>query len=146
MIVGPTAAWADVREDLRNLDVASLASNVPRAISATLNEPGVMLDEGDTDYPAIFVEPSLAGLRAHGVLAGSAADLFRHGWAWLSGDFREGPSEALGVAPALRFRTKGGSLDLLVDGEKEQARSPLELTADRSAVRFYAAQGDAGWR
>jgi hypothetical protein len=146
MILGPTAAWGDVREDLRNLDVAALASNVPRALSATLNEPGVALEGRDIDYPAIFVEPSLAGIRAYGVLAGSAGELFGHGWAWLTGDFRNGPSESLGTAPVMRFRSAGARLDILVDGEKETAASPIEIGADQSDILFYAAQGEVGWR
>jgi hypothetical protein len=146
MIAGPTAAWADVREDLRNLDVAALASNVPRAIAATLHEPGVTLEGRPDDYPAIFIEPSLDGLRAHGVLASGAGDLFRHGWAWLQGDFREGPSEPLGTASTMRFRSSSERLDLLVDGEKEAADSPLDVRVDRSGVRFYAAQGEVAWR
>lgn len=146
MILGPTAAWGDVREDLRNLDVAALASNVPRALSATLNEPGVTLEGRDIDYPAVFVEPSLAGIRAYGVLAGSAGELFGHGWAWLTGDFRNGPSESLGTAPVMRFHGEGPRLDILVDGEKESAASPIEIGAGQSDVLFYAAQGEVGWR
>lgn len=146
IILGPSAAWAEVREDLRDRDVAALTADVPRALVATFREPGVAPMERDGDYPAIFVEPSLAGLRAYGIVASGAGDLFRHGWAWLSGDFREGPSEPLGAGPAMRFRGHGDHIDLLVDGEKEEAASPIEIRADRSAVRFYAAQGEVGWR
>jgi hypothetical protein len=146
LIVGPSAAWADVREDMRNLDVASLASNVPRALAATLKDPGVALEGHEGEYPAIFAEPMLDGMHAYGVLAGGAGDLFRHGWAWLSGDFRNGPSEALGTAQEMSFRSSGDAMDLLVDGEKHDADNPLEVRLERSGVYFFAAQGDAAWR
>lgn len=145
IIIGPTAAWGDVREDLRNLDVAALAANVPRALAATFKEPGVVLDEHAGEYPAIFVEPGRTGLRAYGVLASSAGDLFGHGWAWLSGDFRNGPSEPLGTARNMRFRTGSARLHLLVDGEKEEAPNLLDVYADKSRVRFHAVLGDVAW-
>ena len=146
MIIGPSAAWADVREHLRNLDVAALPTNVPKAISATLNEPGVTVEGREGDYPAIFIEPSLTGVRAYGVLAKGAGDLFLHGWAWLNGDFRNGPSDSLGIAPSMRFRAQGGQLDLLVDGEKAEGSNPFDVHIDPSAVCFYAAQGEVAWR
>ena len=126
--------------------LAALAANVPRAIAATLNEPGVGIAGGDEHYPAIFIEPRPNGLQAHGVLASGAGDLFRHGWAWLSGDFRNGPSEPLAVRREMRLEAEGPTIELLVDGEKHEATSPLDLHADLSAVRFFAARGDVAWR
>jgi hypothetical protein len=146
MIIGPTAAWGDVREAMRNRDVAALARDVPRALSATLGDPGVRIAGSPADYPAIFVAPAVGGLHAHGVLASGAGDLFAHGWAWLAGDFRQGPSDDLGIAPALSVGADGDTLDLLVDGEAESIAGPLELRLARSGVRFFAAQGEAGWR
>lgn len=145
MIVGPTAAWGNVREALRNLDLTALADQVPAALSATFDSPGVRLAGEEQDYPAIFVEPSLAGLRAYGVLASGAGDLFRHGWAWLAGDFRDGPSEPLGTAAQLSMQSEGERLDLLVDGETADTKSPLDVKLGRSGVHFFAAQGEKGW-
>jgi hypothetical protein len=145
IIIGPTAAWGQVREALRNRDLAALADEVPNAIAATFDGPGVSLEGSDTSYPAIFVEPGRGGLKAYGVLADSAGDLFRHGWAWLSGDFRDGPSESLGVAPALHVRSGAATVDLLIDGEPSDGPVPFELQLARSGVRFFAAQGEAGW-
>lgn len=146
IIVGPTAAWGQVREALRNRDIAALADEVSNAVSATFDGPGVTLDGNETSYPAIFIEPARNGLRAYGVLAGSAGDLFRHGWAWLSGDFRDGPSEALTVARELRVESPAETVDLLVDGEQSEAAPPFDVRLDRSGVRFFAARGETGWR
>ena len=146
MIVGPTAAWGNVREALRNFDLTALADKVPAALSATFDSPGVTLEGEEQDYPAIFVEPSLAGLRAYGVLATGAGDLFKHGWAWLAGDFRDGPSEPLGTAAHFKMCSDGDTLDLLVDGEKADTKSPLEMKLGRAGVHFFAAQGEKGWR
>ena len=145
LIAGPTAAWGEVREALRNRDLAALADEIPHALTATFEEPGVALAGEDTTYPAIFVEPGVRGLRSYGVLANSAGDLFRHGWAWLSGDFRDGPAEPLGTAASIRLYSDSETLDLLVDGERAKSTSPLDLRAARSAVRFFAAQGEAAW-
>lgn len=146
IIVGPTAAWGNVREALRNRDLAALAEKVPEALTATFEGPAVSLEGDDTSYPAIFVEPGVKGLRAYGVLASNAGELFGHGWAWLSGDFRDGPSESLGVAASMKLESEAPTLDLLVDGEKATANTPLDLRIAQSGVRFFAAQGDSGWR
>ncbi|MCW2348731.1 diacylglycerol/lipid kinase family protein [Sphingobium sp. B12D2B] len=146
IIVGPTAAWGNVREALRNHDLAALAEKVPEAITATFEAPAVSLVGDPRDYPAIFVEPAKQGLHAYGVLARNAGELFAHGWAWLSGDFRNGPSESLGAADHLEIESAGKTLDLLVDGEKATTKAPFNLRSAQSGVRFFAAQGDAGWR
>jgi hypothetical protein len=146
IIIGPTAAWGGVREALRNRDLAALAGEVPNAISSTFEAPGVSLNGDGEEYPAIFVEPGRNELCAYGVLAGSAGDLFRHGWAWLSGDFRDGPSEALERGPALRINSEASTVDMLVDGEQSSGAVPLDLKIARSGVRFFAAHGEAGWR
>ena len=146
VIVGPTAAWGDVREALRNRDLAALAEEVPQALTATLEGPAVTLEGDGHPYPAIFIEPGVRGLRGYGILADNAGDLFRHGWAWLAGDFRNGPSEPLGVNTSMHLHSQSDMLDLLVDGERATARAPLEVHLARSGVRFFAAQGEAGWR
>lgn len=141
IVAGPTALWGDVREDLRNLDLAALGASVPRALGATLDETGVRLAGEAARFPAIYLEPSPAGIEAYGIEAASAADLFKHGLAWLQGDFRNGPSERLGSHKALTLEATHQRLDMLVDGEKCALRGPLKARLEPSPVHFHAAQG-----
>jgi hypothetical protein len=146
IVAGPTALWGDVREDMRNLDLASLGESVPRALSATLDESGVRID-GQTDlFPAIYLEPSSDGIQAFGVQAANMGDLLRHGLAWLKGDFREGPSEPLGCHDVLDLTASHGTMDMLVDGERRALEGTLHACSDLSGVHFHAVRGEIVWR
>ncbi len=146
IVAGPTALWGDVRENLRNLDLAALGASVPRALTATLDETGVRLAGEPAQFPAIYLEPSSAGIEAYGIQATSAADLFKHGLAWLQGDFRDGPSERLGSHKELTLEATHARLDMLIDGEKRALHGSLDARLELSPVHFYSAQGAVIWR
>lgn len=143
VIAGPTAAWGDVREAMRQGDLAAMGEDALRAAAATFDAPGVRLDGSDTRYPAIFIEPGDSALRLSGVRVNSAADLLAHGWAWLRGDFRNGPFEPLADVPHVTLTAGDGALDLLVDGETETAADPATFRSGRSGLHFLAT-GDGG--
>ncbi len=145
IVAGQTALWGDVREGVRNRDLASLGEAVPRALSATLDGPGVRLKGQDDTFPAIYIEPSMEGLRAHGIKADGAADLVRHGIAWLAGDFRNGPSQQIALVNSLEIIGPEDRLELQVDGERDDAPAPLRLEAARSKVRFHSIRGTFSW-
>jgi hypothetical protein len=145
IIVGPSSAWADVREDLRNLDVRAIAPDAVQAVQATFNEPGVRVAGNGTTYPAIYIEPRDQGLGAFGVQAESGRDLLAHGWAWLRGDFREGPSQDLDVGARVTLASDADSFDMLVDGERAQAPNPATFSAGLSDVHFFSMLGGARW-
>lgn len=147
VIAGPTSAWGDVREDMRNLDLGGLAQSVPRALTATLGENMMEIDGHADRFAAVYVEPADGGLRAFGILADHAGQLVAHGWAWVTGDFRNGPCDPLPVAPAhvLRSAEKGARIDLLVDGEKRRGANPMTFRHDTSALRFLSLLGKADW-
>jgi len=146
IVAGPTALWGDVREDLRNLDIAALGESVPRALSATLDETGVRIEGQTAQFPAIYLEPSPDGICAYGIQASGAADLFKHGVAWLKGDFRDGPSEPLGSHDALDLTATNNAMEMLVDGERRSLEGALKAQLTPSGVHFYAAQGAVIWR
>jgi hypothetical protein len=147
VIAGPTALWGDVREDLRNGDLASLGETVPRALNATLKAPGVRLEgEDEEEFPALYLEPWQDGIHAYGIQAAGAGDLLRHGLAWLKGDFREGPSRIVSVETDLGVLTGGERLELLVDGEREDAAAPLRARWAQSPVHFHSVRGAHRWR
>lgn len=144
VIAGPTTAWGDVREHVRHRDIPAIAAAVGEALSQTLSGDDICVEGHDEPYQAIFLEPGETGLRIRGVLARNAGDLVKHGWAWLSGDFREGPSEDLGSAQAVTLRGDG-PVGLLVDGERASGGSTLEFRQELSTHRFLACLGKAQW-
>lgn len=138
LFAGPTTAWGDVRETLRRLDIGGLLEAVPRALDATFGGDDVWLRGTDTHYPAIYVEPVAGQLRLMGFKAGFVSELFEHGWAWLNGDFRDGPHDPLGQATEVVIDGEAADIGLLVDGERGHCRAPLTLQADISPLRFIA--------
>lgn len=143
IVAGPTAAWGDVREDLRKGDLAALKDDSLTALSATLESPGVALDGAPERYPAIFIEPGEDGLQVSAVIADHAGHLLAHGWAWLMGDFRNGPFEQLDGAPEIALRASGPRLELLVDGEPMEADSPATFRSGRSGLAFIATREES---
>ncbi len=147
LFAGPTTAWGDVREQLRQVDVKGLVETVPQAIAATLGEQCVTAQGVPGAYPAFYLQPGEGGITLFGVRAEGAGDLLAHGWAWLKGDFREGPVDRLGVHEALDISGSeaGGTLSLLVDGEKRETSDPAVFSAVQSQVRFLSLNGRANW-
>lgn len=144
VIAGPTAAWGEVREDIRAGDVEALVEDIPAAISATLAGTHVRIAGHDRDHAALFVEPAQQSLLAHDIQAESLGDLASHGWAWLRRDFLGGPTEKVAQARSLTLEEPDGEIDLLVDGERKTARSPLELRWSQCPARFIATVANAG--
>lgn len=143
IVAGPTAAWGDVREDMRNLDIPGLIGSVPQALQETLQGDPVFVDGIDGEFQAIFIDPEEDGLRASAILAGTPAELLQHGWAWLRGDFRDGPQAPLLSAPSLTLRGNG-DFSLLVDGEQAKVESPCRFELGRCGLRFIATNARGG--
>lgn len=142
VFAGPTTAWGDVRETLRRYDFAGLVEAVPRAIEQTFSGAPVRLAGSDEEFPAIYIEPRNGHLRLMGFTADDAAALFEHGFAWLNGDFRDGPHEPLGEVEEVEI-VSTEEIGLLVDGERGHSHAPLRLRAVRSPLRFIVTRPDA---
>lgn len=148
VFAGPTTAWGDVRETLRRRDLSALAEAVPRALSQTFEGDQVRLDAESAgklaSYPAIYAEPFAGAdgprLRLMGFLADGAGELFRHGFAWLGGDFRNGPNVPLGERREAIILCDGDTMGLLVDGERGHEGGRLVLRAVDSPLAFVATQ------
>jgi hypothetical protein len=136
LFAGPTTAWGDVRETLRHFDIGGLIEAVPRAIDATFGGDDVWLRGTQTHYPAIYVEPVGGQLRLMGFRAGFVSELFEHGWAWLNGDFRDGPHDPLGRVDEAAIEGEAEEIGLLLDGERGHCHAPLTLKAEMSPLRF----------
>ncbi len=142
VFAGPTTAWGDVRETLRRYDFAGLVEAVPRAIEQTFSGAPVRLAGSTEDFPAIYIEPRNGHLRLMGFTADDAAALFEHGFAWLGGDFRDGPHEPLGEVDEVEI-VSSAEIGLLVDGERGHTHAPLRLRAVPSPVRFIVTRAEA---
>lgn len=144
VIAGPTSAWGDVREHVRRLNVAAIATSVGDALNQTLNGDDIRIEGREGAWQAIFLQPGEHGMTVKGVLARNAGEIVRHGWAWLSGDFREGPSEDLGEAMDVTL-IGTGPVGLLVDGERAKAGDRVQFRQGESAHRFLSCLGGARW-
>ncbi len=146
ILAGPTAIWREVREAMRERDLTGLATQVPRALSATLAPAAMGLDGHEGRWTALYLQPGEQGIRLLGIRAEGMADLAAHGLAWARGDFRAGPHDDLGEMPrAFIHGPQGEELELLVDGEPARATSPAAIVPRRSLVRFLAARGRPRW-
>ena len=144
IVAGPGATWSDVRESLREFDVAEIAATTRDAIEKSAGgatvvvvEPSVGKLEG---YPAVRLYPAegrrlaIAGYGADGIL-----DYARHGLALLQRDFREGPHEELGVYPEAVCRSDE-PIELMLDGERATGRTEERFSVGECDLTFLAAE------
>ena len=138
LTAGPSTRWGEVREGIRQGDMASLAETVPSAWSETLAKDGVWIDGNTREtYAGIFVEPVDVGtLTVIAFRANNLGDMVGHGIAWLRRDFREGPRDDLGNMPAVTIMGDDPTTGLLIDGEVDESPLPLTCTAGISSVQF----------
>lgn len=144
VIAGPTSAWGDVREHLRQGAIRELATSIGEALTETLSGDDIRVAGEDGVYQAVYLQPDAQGIRVRGVLARNAGELLRHGWAWLAGDFRDGPNVELGIRPEVRLDGRS-AIGLLIDGERAEAGSRLDFHRAESAHRYLSCNGRAIW-
>lgn len=141
VIAGPTTAWAEVREQFRQLSLSGLAETIPGAIDATLYGDGVRIRGSDESFQAINLTPEDDRILAEGLITDSAGSILRHGIAWLAGDFREGPSVDLSEQRSVVIEGKG-SIGLLLDGEPAELPSGSTYRLEASPLAFIATVSD----
>jgi hypothetical protein len=121
IVAGPGAKWSDVREAMRDADLAAMAETLRDAIAqsstgpmVTLADPAVGRDDG---YSAIRLHPGEAAITVDGYVAQSVADYVKQGLALVKRDFRDGPHDELGAYPAVTCRSSA-PIELMIDGER----------------------------
>lgn len=122
LLVGPGTAWVNVREAMRDFDVAGVAQGTSAALAETTGGPRVRLAEparGHEDgYPLIEITPSDRGMQVDGYRSEGAGDFLQQGWALLRRRFREGPHERLGLLDEMVIESCAGKpVEVLIDGE-----------------------------
>ncbi|OYX61860.1 MAG: hypothetical protein B7Y88_14955, partial [Sphingomonadales bacterium 32-64-17] len=123
LMAGPGTAWYDVREAMRKADLAAVASGTAQAIEASVAAPMITCVDPKLGrpegYPLIMLTPRENGFAVDAYYAETVQDYLVQGLALLRREFRDGPSELLGVVAELELASVAGDpLGLLIDGEK----------------------------
>lgn len=143
LLIGPGTAWANVREAMRDADVARFATGAGEAISRTaggarvrFTEPAIGREDG---YPLMDVTPGSWGMQIDAYSADSASDYLQHSWAVLRRAFREGPHERLGLLDRFELvNCEGEPIEVLIDGEPATLGPRAEFEVVRCAVDLLA--------
>lgn len=143
LLVGPGTAWVNVREAMRDFDVAGLAQQTGEALAETTGGARVKLvmpEVGHPDgYPLIEITPSDRGMQIDGYRSDGAGDFLQQGWALLRRRFREGPHERLGMLDSITIENCGGDpVEVLIDGEPATLGTRAEFTVAPCEVDLLA--------
>jgi len=147
LLVGPGTCWSRVRESMRNLAIADVATGAVEAIRHSATGPYVLAPDiplaRAEGYPLIELTPGEHGIQADGYYAEAALDYAEQAWALLRHRFREGPHDRLGVGDEIAIETIDGSaLACLIDGEPAECPSPFTFTVEPCGVDLLATAHD----
>ncbi len=123
LLAGPGAKWADVREELREGNVARVVETAADAAGESVGgaavrivEPALGRSEG---YPGVRLSPWPGGVHIQGYGGEGVLDILQQGLAILGRDFREGPHDDLGEHPRVALQSLDGApIELMTDGER----------------------------
>ncbi|WP_235829478.1 acylglycerol kinase family protein [Croceicoccus estronivorus] len=147
VLAGPGAAWADVREDLRDGDLAELLSGAIDAASLStagpmvaIHDPSLGREEG---YAGVRLVPGGEGMAVEGYGAAEFGDYLKQALAILGRDFRSGPHDELGTHRRVVCRMADNvSIPLMVDGERRDGAMEERFDlAEFAANLFCRADG-----
>lgn len=146
VLVGPGATWSDLRESMREGDLAAMASSFAEAVRQSAGGPAVMLTDPPLGrpqgYPAVRLVPSGNRIAVEGYGPDSIADYARQGAAILLRDFRQGPHELLGRHDAMTCRSDA-PIELMFDGERCTGGREERFTPGPCPVGFLASAARA---
>ncbi|MDK4805950.1 MAG: diacylglycerol kinase family protein [Novosphingobium aromaticivorans] len=146
VLAGPGATWADVREGVRGGDLGVIASALGEALHHTtqgapvvVSDPPLGKREG---YRAVRIDAQAGVLDLDGYDADDWADIVAHGVSILiRRDFRQGPHEELGQAPAVTC-TSAEPIALMIDGERREGCCEETFTCIDIPLDFLATRSD----
>ncbi len=123
ILAGPGALWADVREEMRDHNVAQTLSRAIDASGIGESGPNVALASPargkDDGYGGLRLIVEEQTMRMEGYGPDGFSEFVEQGIAILKRNFRDGPHDDLGVADAATLRSVGGEgIPLMVDGER----------------------------
>lgn len=143
IVAGPGAVWSDVREAMREVDVAGVAATMSEAIGQSANGPMVRITEpalGKPEgYSAVRIHPTGEELLIDGYGAEGLGDYALQGLALLKRDFREGPHDELGGAREVLCRSDA-PIELMIDGERKTGEAEERFAMTACEVDFLASR------
>ena len=133
VLAGPGAKWSDVREGLRDGDLAEVAGKTIEAARASAGGSMVILadpDIGKPDgYAGLRLTPHDRGIRVDGYGAETVGDYLLQGWALLRRNFREGPHDELGLQPLVHCTASDAApIELMIDGERRTGAAQMRFS------------------
>ena len=146
IVAGPGATWSDVREMMRERDVAALATTLAEAIRQSAGGPAVNVAHPSLDrsylgraegYPAIRLSPREAQMAVDGYCAEGFADYARQSMAILRRNFRQGPHDELGSYAEVLCRSHQ-PIELMIDGERVTGSAEERFIIAPCPVKFLA--------
>ena len=143
LLSGPGTHWGTVREAMRELDIAAIASGAAQALARSTGQtmvravaPPLGSREG---YPLIDMTPGEHGIQINGYQAETASELAQQGWALLRRRFREGPHDRMGIVDQVTLENIDGSpVEVLLDGEPCDAGPSVTFRVAESEVDLLA--------
>lgn len=143
LLAGPGTHWGAVREAMRELDLAGIATGAAEALAKTTGETAVRAADpplGSREgYPLLDLTPGEHGIQVNGYHAGTAGELAQQGWALLRRRFREGPHDRLGIVDAITLENIDGSpVEVLIDGERCESTARPSFRVAESEVDLLA--------
>ena len=143
VLAGPGAKWSDVREGLREGELATVASTALDAVKDSAGGAMVLMADpalGHAEgYAGARIVPHAQGLVVDGYRSDGFADYLKQGLALIKRDFREGPHDELGTHPALVCRSADGSpIELMIDGERATGQAEERFSLATLALDLLA--------
>jgi len=143
LLVGPGTAWYDVREALRDVDIGRFAGSATSALAESTGTTRVICGDpplGDpSGYALIEVTPGAWGLQLDGFKVETPGEYLRQALALVKFNFRDGPSDRLGLVDTVRVRDSDDSaLGILIDGEQTEGGAIEEITVATCEVDLLA--------
>ncbi|WBY16921.1 acylglycerol kinase family protein [Erythrobacteraceae bacterium WH01K] len=122
---GPGALWADVREEMRDWDVADTITKSMEAITTSRDGPLVRAFAAGREigrergYAGVRLSPGNEGMTVQAYRIESLSEFVAQGAAILGHDFRTGPHDVLGCEAEVVLRsTENAPIELMIDGER----------------------------
>lgn len=126
IMAGPGTAWNDVREAIRDADLAAIASSAANAIEQSVAAPAIVCRDPaigrEEGYPLIELTPEEGGFAVDAYHSDTIDEFLAQGVALVRRHFRDGPKDRLGQVAQLTVEVpSGGEIGLLIDGEPADA-------------------------
>lgn len=146
VLAGPGAMWADVREGVRDLDLATIAETFSTAWRETTDGPGVRLSDpavGKPDgYRAVRIAPQGEQVLAEGYDFEDLGQFAAQGYAMLvKRDFRQGPHDDLGHFDRVTCHSDA-PIALMIDGERRQGGQTEHFVCEEFDLDFLVTRPD----